>query len=79
MDPFLKQQLAKYKNLDDFAVDVSSRFFLGGNNKWISMKILHRFDSFILFCGVTDSLQPAGAAKKELARDTQTGTAVSKS
>lgn len=43
------------------------------------MKILHRFDSFILFCGVTDSLQPAGAAKKELARDTQTGTAVSKS
>uniref|UniRef100_A0A0N4VJW9 La-related protein 1 n=1 Tax=Enterobius vermicularis TaxID=51028 RepID=A0A0N4VJW9_ENTVE len=43
VDPFLKQQLAKYKNLDDFAVD------------------------------------PAGAAKKELARDTQTGTAVSKS
>lgn len=30
MDPFLKQQLAKYKNLDDFAVDVSSRFFFGG-------------------------------------------------
>lgn len=43
VDPFLRQQLAKYKKLDDFAVD------------------------------------PAGAAKKELARDTQSGAAVSKS